>query len=204
MSECYLCGKKLIRKVNWTKDHIPPDCFFPPGTQSMIIVPCCYPCNQEYEPLDEKIRNHIASLIKIPSKPIEKGHRAVMQSLKLKKEYLSYTKEHPTLKRKNGKPRLIYHFNKLELDKWLIRIVKGLYFYKNQKRIVENAIFRPEVIYDIIPPSAESFPMEKGLERRPYFIYGVEKVQISPEIYFWGFIFYDKLLFTVEVEIINS
>ena len=201
MSECYLCGNKLVRKVNRTKDHIPPDSFFPPGTPNMITVPCCYDCNQKYKQLDDKIHNHMASLITMPSTPIERGHRAVLQSPKLAREYLSYTKKHPTLVGKDGKPRIIYYFKKAEIDNWLIRIVKGLYFHENHKRIVETAIFRPTVIYDIIPPSSESFPMEKGSGRRPYFVYADVKDDNIPNLDCWVFIFYDKLIFIVEVDI---
>lgn len=199
MANCYLCGTKLIRKVNWTKDHIPPKCFFPPSTQNMITVPCCKPHNEEYKPLDDKIRNHMASLITIPSKPIEKGHRAVLESPKLAREYLSYTKKHPSLVGKDGKARLIYYFDKEELNEWLTRIVKGLFFNENKSRINENAIFEGKARPEIYPPSSSSFPMEKSLERRPYFVYSFLK-DVAPNKDFWLLIFYDRLLFSVEVD----
>jgi len=170
----------------------------------MITVPCCYEHNQEYKLLDEKIRNHMAFLVIIRSIPVEKGRQAVLNSPKLARDFLSHTKELPTLKGEDGKPRISYVFDKTEIDKWLIRIVKGIYFWENRKRIAEDAIFRPEVIYDIMPQSSASFPMEKGLERRPYFIYGVTKVEQNPAKELWGLVFYDKLLFIVEVIFPNS
>lgn len=201
MTICYLCGTSLIKNVNKTRDHIPPECIFPAGTNNITVL-CCKDCNEEYDPLDEKIRNHMASLFTIPTRPIEKGHRAVLQSQKLAKEYLSYTQEHPTLKGKNGEPRLIYYFNKVELDKWLIRIVKGLYFHEKKKRINEQAKFEPKAHPEIYPPKSGSFPLEEGLERRPYFTYSFqENISINED--FWLFMFYDKLLFSVIVKFPN-
>jgi hypothetical protein len=202
MAECYLCGTKLKRKVNWTNDHIPPDCFFPPGTPNMITVPCCYSCNQEYKSLDENIKNHMSRLIFNKTlEPIDRGCRAVERSPKLLKKFLSYTKVHPTLVGKDGKPRIVYYFNKAEIDKWLIRIVKGFFFHKNRSRISNNAIFKPKVHSEIMPQPSDSFPMENGLERRPYFVYGVVKDDKTPKLDCWVLIFFDKLLFSVEVEI---
>lgn len=200
MSECYLCGKRLIRRVNRTKDHVPPDSFFPAGTQNMITVPCCYRCNQEFKPLDDKIRNHMASLITMPSTPISKGHRAVLNSPRLAREYLSYTKKHPTLVGKDGKPILVYFFNKEEINRWLIRIVKGLHYYKYGFRIDDNAIFKATVHSNIRPLISESVPMEDGLERRPYFVYALVKDDKDRNLDCWVLVFYDKVIFSIEVE----
>lgn len=201
MAICYLCGIQLIKNVNKTKDHIPPKEFFPPGTQNMITVPCCKPHNEEYKPLDDKIRNHMASLITIPAKPIEKGHRAVLQSPKLAKEYLSYTKTHPTLVGIDGKPRLVFYFDEKELNKWLSRIVKGLYFHEKGHRISDKAIFKSITHPEIYPPKSTAFPMEKGLERRPYFVYSFVKDDDYPDKECCVMIFYDKILFSVIIEI---
>lgn len=201
MKFCYLCGVPLKRKVNKSKDHIPPDCFFPSDTQYMITVPCCIDCNRKYRPLDEKMRNYITSLTTHFSlEPYKKGKKAVLKSPKLIKEYLSHTKQHPNLKDESGQPRLIFYFNQNELGQWLIRLVKGLYFHENGRRIDENAIFEAKSHPEIYPPPSDTFKMEKGLERRPYFIYGVVKDDINSNIECWVFIFYERLIFSIVVK----
>ncbi len=202
MKQCYLCGTNLITNVNKTKDHIPPDCFFPMGTPSMITVPCCITCNGRYQKVDEKMRNFIATLSSsVSSNPIKKAKRAVLRSPKLAREYLSYTKSHPTLVADNGQPRLLFYFDNEELTEWLTRIVKGLYFHENRRRISEAAVFTVKVRPEIRPQPSHTFPLEKGLERRPYFIYGVVQDDNRPNKNFWVLVFYDQIVFTVTVEI---
>jgi len=202
MKYCYLCGIPLIRKINRSKDHAPPDCIFPPGTQNMITIPCCITCNKKYENLDERMRNYIATLSgKTSFEPVKKAQKAILRSPKLIKQYLSYTKNHPILIGKDGKPRLVFYFNKQELNLWFSRLVKGIYFHKNGKRINDKTVFKVEAHPEIYPPPSVSFPMENGLERRPYFIYGVVKDKKAPNTEFWGFVFYDHLFFSVIVEL---
>lgn len=202
MDYCYLCGTRLVKKKNRSKDHIPPACIFPLGTQPMITVPCCINCNSKYKLLDEKMRNFIATLSSDTScGPIEKAKRAILKSPKLVKQYLAYTKPHPTLKNSTGRPRLLFYFKKHELEKWLIRIVKGLYYHENGKIISKKAIYEVKFMSEIIPPQTNIFPMEKGLERRPYFVYGVIKEINLPNTDFWVFVFYDRLVFSITVEI---
>ncbi len=199
MKQCYLCGEKLIKNVNKSKDHIPPDCIFPSGTQSMITVPCCIKCNNEYKQLDEKMRNYMAGLCPLLSEPIEKGRRAVTRSYQLSKEYLSHIKTHPTLVDDNGQLRLLFYFNNEEQNRWLNRIVRGLYFYENHQRISHKAIIIAKGLPEIKPPPSHTFPFEKGLERRPYFVYGVVPDDNEPDKEFWVLTFYDQIVFVVTV-----
>ena len=202
MKQCYLCGANLLKNLNKSKDHIPPDCFFPAGTQSMITVPCCIMCNEQYHKLDEKMRNFIATLSSTnSSEPISKAKRAILRSPKSAREYLSYTKSHPTLVNNNGQPRLVFYFNDEELTKWLSRIVKGLFFYENRRRISDAAIFTAKALSEIRPQPSSTFPFEKGLERRPYFIYGMVQDDNEPNKDFWVLVFYDQIVLSVTVEI---
>lgn len=199
MKQCYLCSVNLIKNVNKSKDHVPPACIFPSGTPHRITVPCCKSCNEEYKQLDERMRNYMAGLSPLLSEPTEKGRRAVTSSAKLAREYLSHTKPHPTLVDGNGQPRLVFYFNDEELTKWLSRIVKGLYFYKNHRSICESAVFTTKVLSQIQPQPSNTFPFEKGLELRPYFVYGVVHDDNEPNTDFWVLIFYDQFVFTVTV-----
>lgn len=202
MKQCYLCGANLIKNDNKSKDHVPPDCIFPVGTQSMITVPCCITCNERYRKLDDKMRNSIATLSSaVSSEPIEKAKRAILKSPKMIKEYLSYTKSHPTLVNDDGQPRLLFYFDSEELTRWLSRIVKGLFFHENGRRISDTAIFTVKALPEIRPQPSHTFPFEKGLERRPYFVYGVVQDDNEPNKDFWVLVFYDQIVFSVTVEI---
>ena len=202
MKQCYLCGKNLIKNVNKSKDHVPPDCIFPAGTQFTITVPCCITCNEQYHKLDEKMRNFIASLTStVSSEPIKKAKRAILKSPKMIKEYLSYTKSHPTLVNDDGQPGLLFYFDSEELTRWLSRIVKGLFFHENRRRISDTAIFTAKALPEIPPQPSHIFPFEKGLERRPHFVYGMVQDDNEPNKDFWVLVFYDQIVFSVTVEI---
>ena len=168
----------------------------------MITVPCCIKCNEQYHELDEKMRNFIVILSSSnSSEPIAKAKRAILRSPKTAREYLSYTKSHPTLVNNNGQPRLVFYFNDEELTRWLSRIVKGLFFYQNRRRISDAAIFTAKALSEIRPQPSRTFPFEKGLERRPYFIYGMVQDDNEPNKDFWVLVFYDQIVLSVTVEI---
>jgi len=163
----------------------------------MITVPCCIECNGKYEQLDEKMRNYMVSLVPLSSEPVTKGRHAVLKSKKLSQEYIANTKTHPTLVDENGQHRLVFYFNTEELNIWLNRIVKGLFFYENRQRLSDESIITAKALPEIQPQPSATFPFEKGLERRPYFVYGV--VHDEPHKDSWILIFYDKIIFIVTV-----
>lgn len=205
MKECYLCGETLVKRKNKSKDHVPPECIFPSTEPpNLITIPCCTDCNEEYGLLDEKMRNFFAILAGGNSSEVGNTAKRVMQrSPGLMEEFFSYTKPHPTLVDEAGNPRLIFFFSDVELNPWLIRVVKGLYYYRNGYRISDDATFKLNTLSELKPPSSETFPMEEGLELRPYFVYGVlENVQVGTD--FWVLVFYDYFVFTVEVNFPHS
>lgn|GEM_PF-1403587 len=200
MKECYLCGEALVKRKNKSKDHVPPECIFPPRKPpNLITIPCCTDCNKEYGLLDEKMRNFFAILAGENSREVGNTAKRVMQrDTRLMKEFFSYTKPHPTLVDEAGEPRLIFFFSDIELNPWLIRIVKGLYYYRNGYRISNDAAFKVNTLSELKPPPSETFPMEEGLELRPYFVYGVlENIQVGTG--YWVLVFYDYFVFTVDV-----
>jgi hypothetical protein len=197
MSECYLCGVKLMNR-NRSKDHVPPDCIFPKNKpKNLITIPCCSSCNQGYKQLDEKMRNHIALLAVNQSGEVGgKAKKEILRSWKLRNEFIKKMKEHPTLKDDKGNPRYLFYFNDSELESWFIRLTKGLHFRKYKQRINNKAKFEVRKHPELSPQPSETFPMEGGLEFRPYFVYGVIEEENNN---FWVFIFYDHLIFTVSV-----
>ncbi|OGO65584.1 MAG: hypothetical protein A2029_08400 [Chloroflexi bacterium RBG_19FT_COMBO_47_9] len=123
--------------------------------------------------------------------------RAILESGKLRELFLSYTKEHPTLIDDIGNQRLVFYFNDDELKTWLIRVVRGVSYYINKKRISDTAIYKLFIYPKLIPQPSDTFPMEKGLEFRPYFVSGVIQ-ELNND--FWVLIFYDKLIFSVSID----
>ena len=144
------------------------------------------------------MRNYLAILAGKNSGEVgSKAEKVVLNNPKLRKKFLSHTKKHPSMVDSDGNPRLLFFFDDEELQRWLIRVVKGIFFYRNKRRISDKAIYSIEKHPEFRPPPSMTFPMEDGLELRPYFIYGI--VQES-SYDFWVLIFYDHLIFTVTVE----
>ena len=200
MRQCYLCGKGLRKNENKSKDHVPPDCIFPKEKpQNLITVPCCIECNGAFKLLDEKMRNFFAVLAGDKSDEVSKiARHEILRSGRLSKDFLSYTKQHPALVDDQGNPRLVFYFNNEELERWLIRVVKGLAFHRTRIRISDGAVYKMKVLSEFVPQPSNTFPMEKGLEFRPHFVYGVIQEDNTD---FWMLIFYDHLMFSITVDI---
>lgn len=200
MEQCYLCGERLVKKKNKSRDHVPPDCIFPKEKPAnLITIPCCISCNQKFKPLDEKMRNFIALLSGEKSGEVgEVAKKEILRSSRLSMEFLSYTKDHPSLRDSEGTPRLLFFFDDKELELWLSRIVKGLFFHREKRRISDNAIYRVIKHSELTPQPSMTFPLEEGLELRPYFVYGVVQEANTGH---WVLIFYDHIIFSVIVEV---
>jgi hypothetical protein len=57
---CYLCGAT----DDLTMDHVPPENLFPPPKPSnLITVPCCRPCNKNFDLDDEAFRVFASSVL---------------------------------------------------------------------------------------------------------------------------------------------
>ncbi len=206
MAQCYICGTVIHRKVNREKDHVPPDCIFPDGDkpQNLITIYCCRDCHDEYDVLDERMRNYVALIAgESSSKAGEKAKRAVLRSPILRSDFISHMKDHPFLVDDGGNPRKLFYFDDDELERWLIRIVKGLFFHKYRRRMSDFCTYEIKKLPELIPKSSMTYRMEEGLELRPYFTYGVLLNIEKPNTDFWVIIFYDHLVFTVDVEIPN-
>jgi len=200
VKQCYLCGVELINNKYKTKDHVPPNCIFPQEDKppNLITLPCCKQCNEKYGQLDEKMRNFFAILAIDKSASVGQiARRKVLGSQKWREVFLSYTKEHPTLANASGNPRLVFYFDDDELKAWLIRVVKGLFYRLNGARISDDAIYKVEKYPQLVPQPSNTFPMETGLEFRPYFVY--EVIQ-EPNNDCWVLVFYDQLIFSVSVD----
>ena len=198
MKSCYLCGKPLARKVDRTRDHVPPECIFPSEKpDNLLTLPCCRECNSKYGKLDERMRNYIAILAATASGDAgDKARREVLRSAKLVADFLEHTRPHPTMTGPSGEPRGLFFFDDNELSDWLTRIVKGLYFARTGERLLDTTEYSIQKLPEIKPQSSLSFPMENGLQFRPHFTYGRVPHAVE-DTYF--LIFYDSLMFSVTV-----
>jgi hypothetical protein len=199
MIQCYLCGDDLIKNQNKSKDHVPPDCIFPENKPlNLITVPCCTNCNKKYQQLDERMRDYFVLVSGEKSGDARDIlRRKLSRNPRWLDVILSYTKEHPTLVENTGNPRRVFYFDDGELNPWLIRVVKGLFYKRSKTRISDFAKFTVYKYPQIIPQPSYTFPMENGLEYRPYFTYGVISEQNND---FWVLVFYDYLMFSVSVD----
>jgi hypothetical protein len=203
VKQCYLCGEKLIRGnkqgSNFSRDHVPPDCMFPSEKPpNLVTIPCCKPCNRSFKVLDEKMRNYFAVLASDKSGEVGNvARKEILRSQRLSEDFISHTKKHPSLVDESGRPRLLFYFNDEELQRWLIRVVKGIFFHRNKYRISDRATYSVRKYPELTPQSSNTFPMEKGLEFRPHFVYGIVKEKNTD---FWVLIFYDRLMFSVSVD----
>jgi hypothetical protein len=58
VEKCYLCGSEN----QLTRDHVPPQSFFPPPLpKNLITLPCCEKCHKQFSLEDEAFRIWVAS-----------------------------------------------------------------------------------------------------------------------------------------------
>ncbi len=198
MPVCYLCaaGGKL------TRDHVPPESFFPdPKPKDLITVPCCRRCNESYSLDDEAFRLWITA----PPNISEAG-----KWIQQKKVFESSFKRSPKLVENVKKhiQEIEVDGNKIDLitipqdraERFLVRLTKGLlaYFYPefhrdSQEYRVANltmlkdgwngiGILRDHAIYDVRGEGVFQF-------RR--------HVELESERGYWMFCFYEASLFIV-------
>ncbi len=145
------------------------------------------------------MRNYVASLAGEKAGEVGKlAQRVVLNNNTYTNDFWKHTKDHPTMHDALGNPMAYFIFNDYELNKWCGRIIKGLYFKRTRQRLSENA--RCEVISlgTNNPPSSLDFPMQEGLEFRPFFIY-LEN-SLENHVQEWILLFYERIGFQVFVD----
>ena len=129
-ANCYLCGSSQ----NITRDHIPPEGFFPPDSkQNLITVPCCRKCNDSYKLDDQATRLWLAScrLCSDQAKWIweNKVTKTFQRSAKLKTHLARFVGS-KTFNTPSGQIQVPTVANYSgQVDRFLIRICKGMFAY---------------------------------------------------------------------------
>lgn len=202
MRSCYICGST----ESLTKDHIPPKNLFPsPVPTNLVTVSCCKKCNGEYTLIDESFRVFVSSTLNRSKAGLWIWDNKVMSS--------SFRRS-PKLKiatRKSLVPikaqindqimpatGMTYPINKAE--KYLTRLTKGFTRYFNPEIDYSKAKFK---VMNIIPNQQivdmlyqKFFYVEKGegvFRMWRMFVKGQEPMSV------WVFVFYDDLMFMVEM-----
>jgi len=129
-AKCYLCQSS----EDMTKDHIPPQCFFPPDARTnLITVPCCKTCNESYSPDDEAMVRWLTSstFASTQGKWIweNKVTKTFQRSAKLKTHLARFVGS-KTFNTPSGQIQVPTVANYSgQVDRFLIRICKGMFAY---------------------------------------------------------------------------
>lgn len=202
MKSCYLCGST----ENLTKDHIPPKNLFPsPKPTDLITVWCCRECNEKFSLIDESFRVFTSSVInrsksgewiwdnkvmRSSFKRSPKLKQATVKSLVPLKSEINGIKVQQT--------GMTYPVKKTK--EYIVRITKGFTKHFNPEIDYSQAKFK---INNIIPNQRivdmlyqKFFYVEKGngvfrMWRMFVKDMGVKSV--------WVYVFYDGLMFMVEM-----
>ena len=141
---CVYCGS---RKRKLTKDHVPPKCLFAkPLPQDLIIVPCCYPCNNAASKDDEYFRSTLVfrrdagehaeakrvvdSAVRSLQRPEARGFT---DSLLGNVREFFFKNEHGIVE-----PGASYHVDLERIDRVASRVVKGLFWKDYGKRLPDE------------------------------------------------------------------
>jgi hypothetical protein len=209
MSICYLCGVEL--QGNATDDHVPPKGLFAPNTPQ-VTVPCCLPCNKSYAVLDEEIRNQLSFISAEVPTPVQSK---TMRSLALRPDdderiYRIRKLKFEKLALRNvvvdNRERFLITLDQQKLDRWMSRIVKGLYFHERRQRLPDSATFVTTPIYDAEPPSWMFHDLDDERSRVFWFdlLPASLQMEYAPDAETWMFIFYKKLLIITDVRYSTS
>lgn len=132
VQNCYLCGST----DNLTKDHIPPESFFPsPLPTNLITVRCCKKCNNDFSLDDEAFLVWITSAPAINEKGLWILRNKIGPKLRKKKKLRENVRKHvkiATVNLPSGPAQLpLSHFPEERGDRFMIRLTKGLirHFY---------------------------------------------------------------------------
>lgn len=175
-SICYWCGQPAT-----TREHVPPRGLFPKGyREELIRVGACNTHNTDFSRLDERFKIYIqtvsASQLAVDdfkSKTVKGLNRPEAAGLVKSLSDSSFYHEI------NGEKRIVMKIDTENTEKFVEKIVRGLYFYHTGKHILgENRIiscsiqfYNPDTNYEeffkIMLPVLQSNIMTEGDNENP-------------------------------------
>lgn len=202
---CYMCGSN----INLTRDHIPPDGFFPnPKPQDLITVSCCNNCNNSFKLDDEAFRVFAASNVNRSNAGDWIWKNKVINSTfkrspKFKQRIIESIIPLKDVQTGSKKWGLAFPIERGE--KFLTRITKGLirhYFpsvdYSNGSFKVTHINPSQQIIDDVL----SKFPNydERGNGVFRVWFAPIDSTKLASSL--WIYVFYDALMFMVEVDMV--
>lgn len=208
LKNCYQCGST----ENLTRDHIPPENLFPsPKPSNLITVICCKNCNEKFKLIDESFRVFASSVYNRSEAGDWIWNNKVMKSTFKRSPKLKAAVAKnigPVQGKINGKivQRMGLTYPEKQLEDYLIKLTKGLTRHFNPEIDIDysRAEFK---ISNIVPSQAvidmlyeKHFYVERG--NGVFRMWRMFSKDIPP-ISIWVFVFYDGLMFSVEVNPIS-
>jgi hypothetical protein len=208
MPECYLCGIALDGKIERSDDDVPPKSLFGAGIEK-VKLPCCRPCNAEYQLLDEHFKNKFSFLsLDVPERVREKAIRSMTpnptdaEKINLMRRAKFFALGAEEIQHQ-GQRRLIIKFEPQDkLDKWLSRIIKGVYFERYGERMPDGVSFCSRPVYEFNPPKQLTDQFQNPKEEVFWSDKMTDEIQkvFNDQVETWMIVFYKTHFFLVDVK----
>ena len=154
---CYWCGTPLDKDSN-VREHVPPFGFFPKGMREQLItVPSCEEHNTQQSLLDERFQLYIKA-IGSNQVAVDDFKDRVVRALNKeeKKKFVESLSKSSFYHDVEGERRLLFKIDTEYTEKFVEKIIRGLYFYHNgspaQGKILSFSLqfYNPELDYESI------------------------------------------------------
>lgn len=145
--KCVYCGKEISKKLgNETKDHVPPQCFYEtPYPPNLITIPSCFDCNNnEYSILDETIKVFFLMRDDVNATQNFKGlvDSVIRAFNKGTPRCEKFYKEEIVTDKKGRKGFKMTEDKLKQLEKFVIRLIKGFHYYEYKKIVPKEISFQ--------------------------------------------------------------
>lgn len=201
MRKCYICGSFN----NLTKDHVPPrNLFLEPLPNNLITVDCCLDCHKGFTLDDEAFRIFASSVINRSQAGEWIWKNKVMGSSFQRSPKLKKNVRKSLVPMRDSNTGVLYHgitLHESRVNPYLIRITKGLIRHFHPEVDYSKASFKVLMInptQEIVGNTLSKFFYDErgnGAFRFWRAFYDADKPDSV-----WVYVFYDGLMFMVEVE----
>lgn len=176
LSVCYWCGQPAT-----TREHVPPRSLFPKGNRDeLITVGACQTHNTDFSKLDERFKIYIQAM-GTSQQAIDDFTNKTVRGLNRNEaaglvKSLSASSFYHEI---NGENRLVMKIDTEHTEKFVEKIIRGLYFYHTKKHILGDSrivscsiqFYNPDTDYEsffeIVLPILHSKLMTEGDYKNP-------------------------------------
>jgi hypothetical protein len=152
---CYWCGIELTDETN-KREHVPPFGFFPKGhREELITVPACEEHNTQFSLLDERFQVYIKAIgtNQVATDNFKDKVARGLNREQSKKfvESLSKSSFYTDIE---GEKRLVFKIDTEYTEKFVEKVIRGLYFYHNGKpaegKVISFSVqfYNPDLNYE--------------------------------------------------------